>query len=189
MAQSEREILNRNTPRVPAWAQRLVDDPELVKQQARLQEENSHLVSHNADAALLEFARREVGLAEINLSLDLPEENKRQERLRLAENLITLGEFNRAQKIAMLNGNTDLAERAKLYEEAILKSDNLWCKCDNPTHMVEKSGRREMVPLDRFFTLTRIQSSRHGAVVAVRQCSVCGTLNAVPDNEVNNGQK
>jgi hypothetical protein len=155
---------------IPDWINKLKEDKELQRQQERLNKENKWRLVNTRDDAIIFYAEREVELARRNLEIFKDQKMIRDEKRRLAENLITLGEFAEAKDVSP---DEDLKELAESLHKAITKNDTEKCSCED----LEINGKM----VDRYHVLMRIKSPTHGKIIPVMRCSQCGTINASPN--------
>jgi len=109
-------------PSVPNWVLKKFAEP-LEKERPN---PVANQIAPNATDLIISFAKKEIILASNNLKFITDSQLRVKERMRLAENLLVMGEFREALKYA---DSPELRNRIRVYQEAIGKPDGLFCKC------------------------------------------------------------
>ena len=107
-------------------------------------------------------------------------------RLALAANLANAGEFDEALKTISdrrgrrLAGFKEMARRIAELREAIDRDDGDECECERPRHKVphHRTGNEVEIEIPRRHEVGMVFSKKHGKVVRVWQCHLCGHCNA-----------
>lgn len=129
------------------------------------------------DSLTLSYAQREAILASQNLSFLTDPKQVIEEKRRLAENLLILGEFNKAEDIAESEPDSILEEilvRIRSYRMAVEEMDDKFCGCPDDQTQLQKTNHT----ISRFKVLQRIYSPKHNRMIDVKQCRKCLFVNA-----------
>jgi hypothetical protein len=113
-----------------------------------------------------------------DVNVDERETRIAEQKQALAQALYKLGRLDEA----LVYADQTLSDRIIAVAEAIQVDDQLDPhECPRPTSMVDHFGQQVEIELDRRWAEEQILSPRHGQVVWVWHCQVCGQLNATPE--------